>query len=233
MFITILLPSLNEEKGIAETIKAIPIERLKKAGYRLEILVVDGGSTDRTREAAKNLGAKVHRAQRGYGRQYLFGFRNARGKIIITADSDGSYPMEKIPDYLKVMKEKKLDFISTNRFAQMKPGSMRKLNRFGNWLLTWLANRLFGLNLKDSQSGMWLFRREALKKMKLTSPGMALSEEIKIEAFTKLKAMELPSSYEKRVGDSKLMRFRDGWGNLKFLFKKKFQEINLINLIPN
>lgn len=223
MLITILLPSLNEEKGIEQTVSAIPKRELTRAGYRVEVLVVDGDSTDRTREIAKKLGSRVHCVQRGYGRQYLLGFKKAKGEIIVTADSDGSYPMKEIPEYLARMRKEKVDFISTNRFARMEPGSMRALNRFGNWLLTAMANRLFSLKLKDSQSGMWLIRRSALKKMKLTSPGMALSEEIKIEAYTKLKAMELPSTYEKRTGKSKLNCFRDGWKNLEFLFRKKFQ----------
>lgn len=222
MLITVLLPSLNEEGGIVNTLEAIPRKKLRKMGYEVEVLVVDGGSRDRTREVARKKKAKVLITEPGYGFQYRYGFKRVKGRIIVTADSDGSYPMEEIPKYIKILEDEKLEFISTNRFARMGRGSMRKINLVGNWLLTLFTNLLFGLRLKDSQSGMWVMRRSALDKLRLTSSGMALSEEIKIEAFKNLKAKEVPSSYSKRVGRVKLKILQDGMENFLFLFKKRF-----------
>ncbi|MFA4834197.1 MAG: glycosyltransferase family 2 protein [Patescibacteria group bacterium] len=219
--ITILMPALNEEESIGQTIKNIPLAKLKEMGYEVEVLIVDGGSTDKTAEIAKNLGARVIKSERGYGRQYQLGFREARGDIIITADSDNSYPMEEIPKLVEILKRQNLDFISTNRFAGLNKGSMRPLNYFGNKVLTIIADFLFGLNLKDSQSGMWIFKKDILDKINLASNGMALSQEIKIEAFKKLQAREVDSSYKKRVGQVKLRMFKDGWENLKHLVMKK------------
>lgn len=221
MQITILMPSLNEEASIQKTIESIPLEQLSSRGHCGEILLVDGGSTDRTVDIARHMGVKVMQSPRGYGRQYRFGFENAAGDIIVTGDSDNSYPMHEIPDLVSILLEEKLDFISTNRFSRMTPGSMRMVNHAGNRMLTMATNILFSLNLKDSQSGMWIFRREILKKITLKSNGMPLSQEIKIEAHRKLKAREVDSSYQVRIGTPKLRVIRDGWENLSHLLKKR------------
>lgn len=222
MFLTILMPALNEAESISQTIKNIPLVKLREVGYDVEILIVDGGSNDKTVEIAKSLGARVIQSEKGYGRQYRLGFKEAKGDIVVTADSDNSYPMEEIPTLVEVLEKENLDFISANRFAGLSKDSMKPLNYFGNKVLTFFTNFLFGLKLKDSQSGMWIFRKNILDKIILTSDGMPFSQEIKIEAFKKLNAREVDSSYKKRVGKVKLRMFEDGWKNLKHLVKKRF-----------
>lgn len=215
------MPALNEEESVAQTIGMIPLDVLKESGYEPDVLIVDGGSGDRTVESAKAAGAEVISSPRGYGRQYRYGFKNVHGEIIVTADSDCSYPMEQIPGLLKILREENIDFISTNRFAFMDRESMMPLNKLGNRILTFITNLLFNFNLMDSQSGMWVFRRELLEKIKLTGNGMSLSQEIKIRAFRNFKAREVDSTYRKRVGKVKLRMFVDGMDNLYNLFKLK------------
>lgn len=216
------MPSLNEEDSISQTIREIPVNKLRRQGWDCELLVVDGGSRDKTVQIAEEQGARVMRSKRGYGRQYLAGFGKARGEIIVTADSDNSYPMNEIPRLVKMLDEKRLDFISTNRFSGIEDGSMRYLNWIGNKALTLAVNFLFDLRLNDSQSGMWVFRKKLLEKLNLKSSGMPLSQEIKIEAFLKSKAREIDSTYRKRKGEAKLRIFQDGWENLIFLLKERF-----------
>ena len=86
------------------------------------------------------------------------------------------------------------------------------------------------MRLKDSQSGMWVFKREILNKINVTSDGMPLSEEIKIECFKnpEIKAKEIPVEYRIRIGDIKLDTWGDGIGNWKFLWKKRFRSRKLI-----
>jgi len=86
------------------------------------------------------------------------------------------------------------------------------------------TNILFLLRLKDSQSGMWCFRKKILKKLNLTSDGMPLSEEIKIEAFRNkdIKSKEIPVEYRIRIGDIKLNTWGDGLKNELFIIKKRF-----------
>jgi glycosyltransferase involved in cell wall biosynthesis len=218
--ITIIMPCLNESKALGKTIDEIPFDSLREMGYETEVLVVDGGSSDGSVDIARDRGVKVLISKRGYGRQYRFGFEHARGEIIITADSDGSYPLSDIVRIMEILNEGSLDFISVNRFANMSPDSMGIIRRIGNFMLTRLTNLFFGLSLKDSQSGMWVFRKDMLTKMAFTSNGMSLSEEIKIKAFRNLKSSEVPGSYKPRIGKEKLRPLRDGWENLSFLIKE-------------
>jgi hypothetical protein len=99
-------------------------------------------------------------------------------------------------------------------------------HRFGNLTLAWTLRILFLVNIRDSQSGMWIFKRDALSKiqpLETFNDGMPFSEEIKIEMFTNkhLKTKEIPSTLYPREGQVKLESFKDGIKNLKFLFKKR------------
>jgi glycosyltransferase involved in cell wall biosynthesis len=216
------MPALNEEESIGKTISMIPLDKLSSMGFSPEVIIIDGGSTDKTVSIAKSLGAQVSQSPRGYGRQYLHGFSIATGEIIATADSDCSYPMEEIPGLVSLLESENLDFIHTNRFALMDHGSMMPLNRLGNRVLTFFSNFLFRIGFKDSQSGMWVFRKEILDKLNLEGKGMSLSQEIKIKAFSRCRAREVDSCYRKRVGTVKLRMFVDGIDNLWNLFKLRF-----------
>jgi glycosyltransferase involved in cell wall biosynthesis len=216
------MPALNEEEGIAKAIQSIPIRKMRDRGYEVEILVIDGGSKDRTVELAGKAGATVIIAERGYGRQYKKGFREAKGEIIVTGDSDGSYPFEDVLSYIEYLEKSMLDFITLNRFAKMEKDAMHISNKIGNFGLTLFTDLFFGLRLKDSQSGMWVIRKRILEKLNLTSNGMPFSQEIKIEAFRKVKSAEIPGKYRERLGETKLLKIKDGFGNLFALLVKRF-----------
>ncbi len=216
--ISVVIPTLNEEETIGDVIRKIP----RDPKYQWEIIIVDGNSKDRTREIAEKLGAKVIiEKRRGYGRAYKTGFSVATGDIIVTLDGDDTYPAEKIPELVDYLISNNLDFISGERFTLMKEGAMSLTHKIGNIILTLTSRFLFGIKLKDSQSGMWVFRREILKHLDVTSDGMPFSEEIKIEAWRKFRCQEVPIEYKERKGEVKLNTWRDGLRNLLFLFKKR------------
>ena len=223
--VSIVMPALNEEEGIVKTILSIPLKELQNLGYNVEILIVDGGSTDKTADLARSKGARVISSERGYGRQYKSGLKAAQGEIIVTGDSDGTYPFEDMVNYITHLENNNLDFINVNRFAKMDPGAMHFSNKVGNRGLTFFTNLLFGTRLKDSQSGMWIIRKEILNKLNVNSNGMPFSQELKIEAFRKGKAVELPGRYKKRLGETKLLKVKDGFGNLKALFDKRPKQL--------
>jgi hypothetical protein len=227
MKISIVIPTLNEEKGIGKTLDSIKKDIFKKKKWDLEIIIVDGNSKDKTREIAKEKGAKVIiEPRKGYGRAYKTGLKHATGDIIVTGDADATYPFDKIHEYIQLLIDKDLDFITTNRFAELKGEAMTIKHRFGNLILSTALRLLFCIKLKDSQSGMWIFRRDALKQiqpLEKFDDGMPFSEELKIEMFKNknLRCTEIPSTLYTREGEAKLQSFRDGWKNLKFLFKKR------------
>ncbi len=221
--VTVILPTINEEKGVGKTIDSINKEYFKKKKWGLEIIIVDGNSKDKTQEIAKSKGAKVIVEKRkGYGRAYKTGMPKASGDIIVTGDADATYPFERIHKYVQQLIDEDLDFITTDRFAELGHGSMSVKHYFGNFILATALRILYFVNLRDSQSGMWIFKKSALKKIKPLEEfddGMPFSEEIKIQMFKSrdVKAKEIPSALYARVGDIVLESFSDGWRNLKFL----------------
>jgi len=219
--LSVIIPTMNEEESIGQVIDSV---RLALSGWDFEILVVDTNSKDRTREIAAEKGAVViEEPRRGYGRAYKTGFERSQGEFIATLDADCTYPAEEIPALHKILIDQNLDFITTNRFARLEEGAMSAKHRLGNFALTFTSNLLFRVKIKDSQSGMWVFRREILDRLVLSDDGMPMSEEIKIEAFRKVRSLEVPITYRKRVGEVKLSSWKDGWKNMKFLFKKRFR----------
>lgn len=219
--ISVVIPTMNEEKSVGLVIEEIRAALQGKD--EAEILIVDTNSKDRTREIATSLGAVViDEPRRGYGRAYKTGFERAKGATIVTLDADMTYPASDIPRLVEMLESEDVDFITTDRFANMEEGAMGLKHRVGNWVLSSTTRLLFGVKVRDSQSGMWVFKRSVLGRIVLESDGMAMSEEIKIEAFRKAKAVEVPITYRTRVGEVKLNSWRDGLGNLKFLFKKRF-----------
>jgi hypothetical protein len=101
---------------------------------------------------------------------------------------------------------------------------MSPLNKLGNLILSLAMSMLFFRWVRDSQSGMWVFRRSILKDMLLESDGMAFSEEIKIEALLApgVRFGEISIMYSSRLGEIKLNPWRDGFQNLFFLLRKRF-----------
>ncbi len=219
--VSVILPTLNEQLGIEKTLRSIPKSDLRtKLGYELEVIVVDGESDDSTVDIATRMGAKViAERRRGYGRALKTGFAAANGQIIVTIDADNTYPTSSIPEYIEELERGNYDFITINRFSGMEQGVMGFTRRTGNKILTLLTKLMYSIDLQDSQSGMWIMKKDFVSSIQLDSDGMPLSEEIKIIAFKFFKSKEIDGSYYSRSGDAKLRIFYDGWENLKYLFK--------------
>ena len=216
--ISVVIPCYNEEEGVQHVIKGLP-------DCVDEVVVVDNNCTDRTAEVATALGARVvFEGRKGYGAAYKAGLPAAEGDVIVTLDGDGTYPSEQIPELVDYLVDNKLDFISAARFPLQNPKAMNFSNKVGNSVLTVAMLLLYGNPIKDSQSGMWIFRTSVLPQLVLTSDGMPLSEEIKIEAIRHkdVAFAEYHVNYHPRVGEVKLEKWRDGFRNLAFLVKKRF-----------
>jgi glycosyltransferase involved in cell wall biosynthesis len=216
--ITVITPCLNEEQGIEEVLRRMP-------DFVDQVIVVDNGSTDRTSDVARSFGAEVIREPvRGYGRSYKRGFAWATGDIIITLDGDHSYPPDAISYLLEALLHLDVDFLNASRFPVRDKHAMSMKHRMGNWILSLAMSLLYFRWVRDSQSGMWVFRRSILQDICLESDGMAFSEEIKIEALKspRIRFAEISILYTSRLGEIKLNPWRDGFYNLYFLVKKRF-----------
>src|SRR6516165_10375766 len=198
--ITAIIPCLNEEQGIETVLRAMP-------DFVDEVVVVDNNSTDRTSEVAASLGAKVVREEvRGYGRAYKRGFSYVTSDLIITLDGDHSYPVDALSYLIEAFLHLEVDFLNASRFPVRDAHAMSFKNKFGNLVLSLAVSMLFFRWVRDSQSGMWVFRRSVLQDMKLDSDGMAFSEEIKIEALRNpaIRFGEISIQYSSRLGETKL-----------------------------
>lgn len=216
--ITVVIPCLNEEQGIEQVLRRMP-------DFVDQVIVVDNGSTDRTSEVARALGAEVIREDvRGYGRSYKRGFRDATGDIIVTLDGDHSYPPDAISYLIEAFLHLEVDFLNASRFPVRDPRAMSLKHKIGNLALSLAMSVLYFRWVRDSQSGMWVFRRSILAHMNLESDSMAFSEEIKIEALKhpSIRFHEIPVQYSSRLGEIKLNPWRDGFYNLWFLARKRF-----------
>ena len=216
--ITVIIPCLNEEQGLQSVLERMP-------EFVDEVIVVDNGSTDRTSEVAKRFGAQVIREDvRGYGRSYKTGFAWATGDLIVTLDGDHSYPPDAISYLLEAFLHLDVDFLNASRFPVRDRNAMSFKHKVGNMILSLAMSLLYFHWVRDSQSGMWVFRRSILKGLNLTSDSMAFSEEIKIEALksNRVRFTEISIQYTSRLGEMKLNPWRDGFYNLWFLVKKRF-----------
>jgi hypothetical protein len=161
---------------------------------------------------------------RGYGRAYKRGFAMATGDLIITLDGDHSYPVDALSYLIEAFLHLDVDFLNASRFPVRDARAMSFKHKVGNLVLSIAMSVLFFRWVRDSQSGMWVFRRGILKEMKLESDSMAFSEEIKIEVLRnrRLRFGEISILYSARLGEIKLNPWRDGFQNLYFLAKKRF-----------
>jgi len=224
--VSVVVPAYNEEEAIGKTLEEIH-NALKDTDISYEIIVVDNNSTDRTGEIARSLGAKVVvERKQGYGNAYKCGLKKASGDLISTGDADGTYPFNQIPYFLELIEKENLDFINTNRFGMMKDGSMSSLHKFGNGVLSLCFNILFSNKIRDSQSGMWIFRKEVIDNLNfdIMDGGMPFSQEIKACACCLgFSVKEVPIEYRSRIGEAKLKTFKDGFRNLHKLFVFKYR----------
>lgn len=218
--VSIVIPCLNEENSIG-----IVVEKAQRAleamGVSGEVIVADNGSTDRSAEIARSLGARVVEVPvRGYGNALREGIEAARGRYIVIGDADDSYDFLETPRLLAPLREG-YDLVIGSRFlGTILPGAMRWSSRIGNPVVTAILNLLFGCRVSDSQSGMRAFTREAWRRLRLQSTGMEFASEMLIQARRAgLRVTEVPITFhpDRRGRPPHLHPLRDGWRHLKLM----------------
>ncbi|MES2223666.1 MAG: glycosyltransferase family 2 protein [Patescibacteria group bacterium] len=222
--LSILIPCFNEEKAVVFCLDQIK-ETIKKNNLSAEVICVDNASTDRTKERLQKYKESFEELQivsepvLGYGSAYLRGFNIMQGKYIFMADCDGTYNFKEIPLFLEKLRDGS-DLVVGNRFhSKLESGVMPWLHRvIGNPLLSFITKLFFKIEIHDIHCGARAISRKALEKITLYTKGMEFASEMIIKcARQNLKIVEIPVSYHKRIGKSKLNSFSDGWRHLRFL----------------
>ena len=217
--VSLVLPCLNEEETIAGCIKSAK-QAFRKHRIDGEIIVVDNGSTDNSAKIARSLDVKVVQCPiKGYGNAYLKGFSVAKGNLIIMADSDGTYNLEELHRFVEQL-SKGYDFVIGTRLkGRIVRNAMPVLHRYvGNPVLSFILRLFFGAKISDSLSGFRAIRKKALEKLQLVTTGFEFASEMVIKAIRKrLRIKEIPITYYRRRGRSKLKSFHDGWKYLRFM----------------
>ena len=212
--IAIVIPTLNEEAGIAPTIQSI--KEAIGTKFSFKIVVVDGLSTDKTVEIARSMGAKVVRQRRkGYGDALQAGFyfvdTKMKTTLTVMMDADGTYEPKDITKMADIIISGEADFVIGNRFANMDKDAMTRVNRIGNKVLSNVSRRLLKIKVSDSQCGLRAFRSDLANIFYNSSLGMPFATEmLTATSMYHIRIKEIPTSYYKRVGDTKLNPIQDG-----------------------
>ncbi|MFI9802983.1 glycosyltransferase family 2 protein [Streptomyces sp. NPDC052301] len=223
--LSIVIPALNEADNLPAVMESVPAAALSARGWTTEVVVVDNASTDGTGDVARHLGARVvHQPARGYGNAYRAGFTAASGDVIATGDADRTYPFDALPGLLTALEALEVEFMTTNRLGRDNAAAMKRSHTFANHVLSGVSRMLFRNGLRDSQSGMWIFRRHVWHGIDVRSGGMAFSQEIKnAVTLAGYRTLELPIEYRMRGGEVKLNALPDGMANLRQLFHHRFR----------
>jgi glycosyltransferase involved in cell wall biosynthesis len=201
--ISIVIPTKDEQDAIAGVVQGC---RKALQGIDHEIIVVDE-SQDNTAAEAERAGARVVRqvGRGGAGDALIQGFSYARGEYVVYLDGDGTYDPADVHKLTEPLFRNESDLVNGNRFTNMEEGAMSLTNRLGNRFLTWMGNRMFDMNIRDSQSGMKGFRRDILARITLLERGFPINSEILAEASKiGLRVSEVCVTYRQRTGKSKL-----------------------------
>jgi glycosyltransferase involved in cell wall biosynthesis len=213
--LSIVIPAYNEEDGIAEIAHRVLAVRpdLAKVGVdRLDLLVVDDGSSDKTAEIAEGIEGVIlvrHLKNKGYGAALKTGFGHAKGELIGFLDADGTYPPEYFPQLCKFALNG-TDLVIGSRMAGAE-SEMPITRRIGNLFFANLLSIVGRQRVTDSASGMRVFKREILERIYPLPDGLNLTPVMSTRAIHEGIAMaETPIPYSERLGRSKLSVVRDG-----------------------
>jgi dolichol-phosphate mannosyltransferase len=206
--VSVIIPTLNEAGNILEELMTID----KELAYPKEIIIVDGDSTDGTKEIVKDANCKlVIEPRRGYGLALRTGFKHAKGNIIVMVDGDGTYEVKHINRLLEAMIKNDAELCLATRMYDPNK-AMGFMNFVGNKIITFCFDFFYSQFLSDSQSGFRAISRAAIEKVDLDQDDMAFATEMLVQFAKKgFKMIEVPSTYKARkYGKTKLRKIKSG-----------------------
>ena len=225
MKLSVLIPVYNEAETIAEILRRV---RAVDTGMEREIVIVDDGSTDGTREILQQQtsadGTKVitHETNQGKGAAVCTALQHATGDILLVQDADLEYDPREYPDLLKPILEARSQVVYGSRFRGGPHKAMFFWHMVGNRFLTLVTNLLYNTVLSDMETCYKVFTREVADRLNLKSPRWGFDAEITAQILkTGYRIYEVPISYTGReFYEGKKISWQDGvvvlWTLLKY-----------------
>ena len=227
MKIGVLIPAYNEEGTIFSLVRGLLALSAGGQGLVEEVVIIDDGSTDNTREEAKRAGAQVisHPENRGKGAALKTGFRYALQKgfeAIITMDGDGQHDGTEIPAFLGKAQEKEAHIIIGNRMGNV--GNMPFVRLWTNRITSWVISALTHQKIDDSQSGYRLIRKKVLQNINLVTSYFDAESELLIKASQRgyrIVSIPIRTIYKDKFV-SKIKPLKDTLRFIRLIFRLRF-----------
>lgn len=213
-----MLPVYNEAAGLTAAVDGLH-RTLQAAGIEAEILVVDDGSTDGSREILRrrtDLRLLEHPVNLGYGAALKTGIRHARFPIIAITDADGTYPHEHLPILIRRMDAADM-VVGSRTGAEVEYPILRSIPK---WFLVRFAEWLARRRIPDLNSGLRVFHRPIAERfLKILPDGFSFTTTLTLAMLTNGYLVEYePINYRTRTGQSKIHPIRDTWRMLRTIF---------------
>src|SRR3990172_7629641 len=225
MLLSVIIPVYNEVSTVQEV-----VERVQQTPYEKEIILIDDGSTDGTRErirqiVGQNIQKHFHEKNKGKGAAIQTGWSHAKGDIIVIQDADLEYDPADYQHLFVPVLSGKADVVFGSRFLGGGPHRVLFFwHSLGNQFLTLLANMLNDLNMTDMETGYKVFTREVLQSVRIRSNRFGFEPEFTAKVARKqFRIYEVPISYHGRgYKEGKKITWRDGVAALFWIFRYRF-----------
>jgi len=234
MKLSVVIPTYNEERTIArvlDAVRGINLEETLGVAMDREIIVVDDGSEDNTRQIlaayhCPEVKILLHDRNRGKGAALRTAFASVTGDMVIIQDADFEYDPREFPQLLEPIVHGRADVVYGSRLSGGRPQRVYMFwHLVGNRLLTLLTNVLFNSTLTDMETGYKVFRREVVDSFRLRENDFRIEPEMTAQVLrnSRLRVYELPIAYYGRTyEEGKKITWRDGVKALITLLRCRF-----------